>query len=284
MTDVAVVTPAYNPGPYLADALESVISQTYSDWEAVVVDDGSAEDLSFVAQLDSRIQLVRQPNAGISAARNAGIAATSAPLIAFLDADDLWLPTKLEQQVAVMATSQEAGLCSTDFEIIDGDGERIRGGFDGNHGSYLDLLVTCAICVSSVMVRRDALTWLGMFDPRYSQAADWDLWLRFARTVPLVRSDLVLTRYRMHDTNFSRSHVQLLLTEGTEILRSHERTASEVRDAAKVGLRQLRRLVGAQEFDIFRETKHPSHLSAALRLSPRLTLSQLGRYVRERII
>ena len=172
---VAVVIPVYNPGSYLGETLESVTSQTYGDWEAVVVDDGSQWDVSFVSQIDPRIRLVRQENAGVSAARNAGIVATSAPLIAFLDQDDVWHPTKLERQVAVMSMRRDSVLSSTDFEIIDGDGKRLRRGFDGGHSSYMDLLITCAICSSSVMVWRDALERIGMFDTRYSFAPDWDL-------------------------------------------------------------------------------------------------------------
>jgi glycosyltransferase involved in cell wall biosynthesis len=281
---VAVVIPVYNPGPYLSEALESLTSQTYGDWEAVVVDDGSDWDVSFVSHIDPRIRLVRQANAGVSAARNTGIVDTSAPLIAFLDQDDVWLPTKLERQVAVMSMRSDSVLCSTDFEIIDGDGKRLRRGFDGGHACYMDLLITCAICSSTVMVRRVALERIGMFDTRYSFAPDWDLWLRLARNSPLARAEEVLARYRVHGSNFSRSHPQLLLSEGTAILRAHEQSASEIKDAAREGRRRLRQLVGAQEFDIFRETRQLNSLWVGLRMSPRLTLSQLGRYLRKRIM
>ena len=111
-------------------------------FDVIFVDDGSTEELSYVETLDSRIVLLRQHNAGLSAARNAGIRATSAPLIAFLDADDLWLPLKLEHQVAAMAAGG-AVLCSTDFEIIDATGGRIGPGYGGAN-SYIDLLEGCA--------------------------------------------------------------------------------------------------------------------------------------------
>src|SRR5438128_1933814 len=100
MPRVSVIIPAYDPGPYLEEALQSVIAQTYTDWEAIVVDDGSKQDLSFVAQMHPKIRYIRQDNAGVSAARNRGIAESTGEFIALLDADDLWLPEKLARQVA----------------------------------------------------------------------------------------------------------------------------------------------------------------------------------------
>jgi len=280
--DVAVVIPAFNPGLYLRDALDSVLAQSYARWSAIVVDDWSTEELSYVETLDSRIVLLRQHNAGLSAARNAGIRATSAPLIAFLDADDLWLPLKLEHQVAAMAAGG-AALCSTDFEIIDGTGGRIGPGYGGAN-SYVDLLEGCGLCVSTVMVKRDALDRVGLFDLRYQQAQDWDLWLRLARIGSLARCDEVLVQYRIHSSNMSRNY-KGLLNEGTTILRNQAAATREpgARTTAHRGIRNLRRLAGAQAFDAFRERHHPFDLACALRLSPRLTVSQMRRFVTSRV-
>lgn len=99
---VAVVIPAYNPGPYLRPALDSVIGQTFTDWECVVVDDGSTEDLSWVDGIDKRVRLITKRNQGVSIARNVGVAATTAPWVAFLDSDDLWYPKKIEAQLATV--------------------------------------------------------------------------------------------------------------------------------------------------------------------------------------
>jgi glycosyltransferase involved in cell wall biosynthesis len=280
--EVAVVIPAFNPGPYLRGALDSVLAQSYSRWSAIVVDDGSTEELSYVEKIDSRIVLLSQQNAGLSAARNAGIRATSAPLIAFLDADDLWLPLKLEHQVAAMAAGG-AVLCSTDFEIIDGTSDRIGPGYGGAN-SYTDLLEGCGLCVSTVMVRRDALDRVGLFNLRYQQAGDWDLWLRLARIGSLARCDEVLARYRIHSSNMSRDYKRLL-NEGTVILRD-QRTGGrepETLAAANRGIRNLRRLAGAQAFDAFRERHHPVDLARALRLSPGLTISQMRRFGANRV-
>src|SRR5689334_21141299 len=104
---VTVVVPVYNTLPYVADALESALAQTHRELDVVVVDDGSTDGSSGVvvelAAREPRIRVVRQPNAGLAAARNAGLAAAAGEYVAFLDSDDLWLPEKLERQLAVAA-------------------------------------------------------------------------------------------------------------------------------------------------------------------------------------
>src|SRR4051812_12288646 len=135
MPRVSVIMPAHNPGPFLKLALKSVVAQKFSDWRCVVVDDGSEEDLGWVVELDPRIEVVRQTNMGAAAARNRGIALADSELIAFLDADDEWLPGKLGAQVETFGA---AGLSYTQFERIDGDGVRLGPGYRGVSG-YRDL-------------------------------------------------------------------------------------------------------------------------------------------------
>jgi len=159
MATVAVVIPAYNPDEtWLRSALESVICQTFVDWEAVVVDDGSSASLTWCGDLDERISVVRQANLGLSGARNRGLRETTAPFVAFLDADDEWLPAKLELQVRVLEEDVDRVMCSTDFEHIDASGTRIGPGYTGHNRTYVDLLTGCGIVPSTVMVRRTALS------------------------------------------------------------------------------------------------------------------------------
>src|ERR1700749_83796 len=102
---VSVIMPAYNSGRYLAESVRSVQAQTFGGWELVVVDDGSTDDTGEVArrlaEADARVRYVRRPNGGQAAARNTGLAEARGRLVAFLDADDLWLPEKLEAQMEV---------------------------------------------------------------------------------------------------------------------------------------------------------------------------------------
>src|SRR4051794_11400716 len=115
MPDVTVVVPAYNPGPLLRRALQSVVAQTFGSWECIVVDDGGDEDLTWVDSFHPQVRRLRQGNAGVSVARNMALQMASAGWVAYLDQDDEWLPTKLELQ---LASSAEIDLSYTAFEWV----------------------------------------------------------------------------------------------------------------------------------------------------------------------
>jgi glycosyltransferase involved in cell wall biosynthesis len=123
MPQVSVVVPLYNKGPWIERAMQSIASQTFSDFEAIVVDDGSTDDGPRIAAQfhDQRFRLVRQENAGPGAARNRGLAQASASLVAFLDADDEWLPDYLERAVAAI---QRSGAASVSFGYMECPGDR----------------------------------------------------------------------------------------------------------------------------------------------------------------
>ena len=171
MAQVDVIIPAYNPGPYLRSTLDSVIAQSLPDWNAVVIDDGSTEDLTWVDSFDHRVRRLRQANAGLSAARNIGIEQGTSRFVAFLDADDIWLPDKLSEQLAALENS-DAVLCSTAFDMIDSTGEWLGPGYEGHAASYAELLAANGICVSTVMVPRAALNRVGLFSSAYQQVQD----------------------------------------------------------------------------------------------------------------
>ena len=249
MTEVAVIIPAYNPGRYLRDTLASIVEQTFDDWEAVVIDDGSDEPLNWVEKVDSRIRRIRQSNLGLSAARNRGITATTAPLLAFLDADDLWLPTKLEMQVRELAARPDLGMLSTRFNIIDADGLSVGPGFEGHHDSYRALLTGNGVCVSTVIVRREMLRQIGDFDTRLAAVQDWDLWLRIAKIAQVDRLSESLTYYRVHAGGMSKDWRRTYL-ESREVLHRHDHTD------VKEGLRHVRRLAAFQALDAAREAYH----------------------------
>ena len=272
---VAVITAAYNPGPYLDQALASLQAQTSGDWECVVIDDGSTQDLTWVADLDPRIRLIRQDNAGVSAARNAGVAATSAPLVAFLDQDDGWAPTYLTDQVAQFA-DPSIGLSSTDFEIMDREGRVVGPGFGGpHHRSYAELLTGCGLMCSTVMVRRDVLDTVGGFR-NFPVSQDWDLWLRIARTgAGIARVDQIGGRWRRHASNASLDY-RGLRRDGLAILAEHDHPA------ARIGAAHIRHLAGVQAFDAARASRGKpltlaSHLVYALRDAPAYTVGSLLR-------
>lgn len=187
---VSVVIPAYNAAATIGEALASVFAQTFDDYEVVVVDDGSTDETAAVVRaLGGRVTLVRQENGGPGAARNAGIRASRGHLVAFLDADDRWLPHKLEAQVAYFRLYPQTGLLHA--AVAGRESEAGAGAFEEHprppRHVFCDLFHTdYAIATLTVMARRDVLDAVGLFDERRTvHVEDWDLWLRVAARYPI---------------------------------------------------------------------------------------------------
>ncbi len=183
---VSVVIPVFNRPVAVRRAIDSVLAQTFQRFEIIVVDDGSTDaSAASVSEIaDRRIRLIRhERNRGGSAARNAGIQASSAPYIAFLDSDDEWLPTKLERQLEVFARSGERlALVYTGSEWVYPDGTVIVRTPSDRPALSLDLLTENVVGETSVgMVRRAALEAVGGFDETLPSCQDMDLWLRIAK-------------------------------------------------------------------------------------------------------
>jgi glycosyltransferase involved in cell wall biosynthesis len=197
MPQVSVIIPAYKAGRTITAALQSVFAQTYRDYEVIVIDDGSTDDTALrVAEWGDRVVYVHQPNGGPGSARNEGFRHSHGRFIAFLDADDVWLPRKLERQVAYFARFPETGLLHSaalvsrapthtvletlDSAPLDASGDAPSNVFcDLFHGSL-------EINTLTVMTRRDVLTEIGGFDERRElHVEDWDLWLRIAARYPV---------------------------------------------------------------------------------------------------
>jgi GT2 family glycosyltransferase len=188
---VSIVIPTYNRRAMLSEAIASVMAQRGADFELIVVDDGStdgtAEEIDRIAALANTenrervvLRVVRTENRGVAAARNLGIALASAPLIAFLDSDDLWLPGKLERQLAFMRAHPNFTIAQTE-EIWMRGGRRVNPGVRHRKRAgdiFLDSLRTCLISPSAVIIRTELLKKLGGFDERMVAAEDYDLWLR----------------------------------------------------------------------------------------------------------
>ena len=192
MPQVTVIIPAYNAGRTITAALESVFAQTFRDFDVIVVDDGSTDDTAVrVTEWGERVTYIHRENGGPASARNEAVRHARSPLIAFLDADDVWLPRKLERQVAYFARYPETGMLhsaaivsrtptqavldTVDAAPIDALGEPPA-------NVFCDLFHTrLEINTLTVMARRDVVTELGGFDERRElHVEDWDLWLRIA--------------------------------------------------------------------------------------------------------
>lgn len=205
---VSVVMAAYNYGQYIAQAIQSVVDQSYADWELIVVDDGSTDDTREVASRflgDRRIRYHYQENRGQPSAENAGIALSKADYIAFLDADDLWLNTKLEKQIPRLEESPELGLIYSRRLMIDPRGRRLKANSNPCfRGSVLPALFQQNfICFSSSVVRRRAIEEAGGFNEEYRHANDYDLWLRLALKHQFDYVDEPLVCYRTGHPNLT---------------------------------------------------------------------------------
>ena len=224
---VSVVIPAYNSARFLREAIESVRQQTTPVHETIVVDDGSTDETEQVIQsLGGGIVYIQQANAGVSAARNRGIAQATGEIIAFLDADDLWLPQKVENQVRIFLGNPDVALVATDRTDIDAQGGLLLDSLFKKQGLYelfsdlrgnpvpqaLSRLVQVNfIPTSSVMVRKSALVQVGVFDTAIRYGEDLELWARIAAQYSIACLPEVLIRYRQHGNNATQATEKLLL-------------------------------------------------------------------------
>lgn len=205
---VSVIIPAYNAAAYVAEAISSVQVQTYTDLEIIVVDDGSTDETAAVVAgiADDRLRYVYQENASQAVARNTGIRGGQSEVIAFLDADDRWLPKKLEEQLGCLQDPQVGVVCSGAKEIDEDGGlltqrsVTIPGG-DTRRNLICENFVYC----SSAVVRRELLDAHDLeFRCGRQGTEDWDLWLRLAKHTTFASVQRPLIEYRVHPASTSR--------------------------------------------------------------------------------
>jgi glycosyltransferase involved in cell wall biosynthesis len=183
---VSVVIPAYNAAWCIQRAIDSVLAQDFRDFELIVVDDGSTDDTArILAGYNDALCVVSKRNGGLSSARNAGIAAANGRYVAFLDADDWWLPGKLTRQVELLESRPEVVFCSTATAVHTPEGGQLpqwRCGESG--GPTLECIFRTNAFVagsgSAVMVRSEAFTRAGTFDESLRSLEDIDMWMRLA--------------------------------------------------------------------------------------------------------
>jgi glycosyltransferase involved in cell wall biosynthesis len=215
MPKVSVVIPAYNAMTYLPETVESVLKQTFTNFEVLIINDGSSDHImQWVTEIsDSRVRLISQENQGLPGARNTGIAQAQGEYVAFLDADDWWEPTKLEKQVRCFDERPAVGLVYTWTALIDASGKPNGRVF----ASYLEGNVWEQIVVddmisngSSAMVRRCCFETVGVFDPNLTSAEDRDMWTRLAACYPFAVVKEPLTLYRQHPNSMTKNRQRMI--------------------------------------------------------------------------
>ncbi|MFZ1702568.1 MAG: glycosyltransferase family 2 protein [Pyrinomonadaceae bacterium] len=204
---ISIIIPNYNYAKYIAKTVDSALTQTYQNIEVVVVDDESKDDsLAVLGEFGSRIKVIAQTNQGVSAARNNGVAASSGKLVAFLDADDLWSPEKLERQMAVIARDTKIGLVHCWMTYIDTEDRPMGQMTDGTAGRIADDILRfdgggVIGAGSTSLIPRTVFDEVGGFDARMSTAADWDISYRIAACHKIGMVSEPLVQYRIHNSN-----------------------------------------------------------------------------------
>lgn len=238
MPKVSVIIPTYNCAAYLSEAVESVFKQTYTDFEVIIVNDGSTDNTdSIVTQCIQRyskkIKYIVKKNQGPGAARNRGIEEANGEYIAFLDADDIWLPRKLEYQVPLLETNPDIALVFTDTEIFNEIGtlrassvrssqlqsqgtfrwkilqRQFNDGFIMKENLFQELLRSNHITTSTVLVRKKCFESSGYFPTDINVGEDYDLWIRISEKFLVIFLNTVTARYRKREESTSgNSHLR----------------------------------------------------------------------------
>src|SRR5262245_59564990 len=202
---VTVIIPTFNRARYLAEAIGSVLGQTFADYELIVVDDGSTDETSAVLAGfgDSRLRVLRQENRGISAAMNIGLQAARGEYVARLDSDDVWFADLLERETAVLDSRPDVGVVYAKAQVMSENGAP-REHYVGLPLRYpddalLSLAWVDATCNITVLARRSCFDSVGPYDETFRTHEDWDMWLRMARNHRFVFLNLTQARFREHD-------------------------------------------------------------------------------------
>ena len=242
---VSVIVPCYNQGGVVGEAIDSALSQSYPRCEVVVVDDGSTDGTAaVVAGFGARVTSVSQPNRGLSAARNAGIARANGSVIGLLDADDRWLPHKLTIETTLFQ-DPEVGVVHGSYRKFPathpraGNVVKVAGAVTTFHEIMGFNTVGAPV---SALVRRSVLEEAGGFDDTLVGGEDWDLWIRLAERCRIVGSEPLTAEYRLSDQSMSRRYETMYraLNDVIDKHKSHHRDCRACHAAVRRARQQVR--------------------------------------------
>lgn len=259
---VSVVIPTYNYARFVTEAIESVLSQTRPPHEVIVVDDGSTDDTrDRVAAYGDRVRYIFQENRGLSAARNAGLAAATGDALALLDSDDAFHPRKLEFQVAYLKANPAVGLVGTrTFSDPSLQWPKV----ETPSATVLSLdaqVVRTRFCPSSAVFRRALLEQIGDFDPAVSGSADRDYWIRAAVASRVAVLESPLTFYRLHAGAMNRNAALMIAHERAVLDKSF--AMPELRHRFFLRRRAYSLAASSAAFMLFRDAGRPRAAAVA---------------------
>ncbi len=218
---VSIIIPNYNYGRYIGETLQSILRQSFKDYEVIVVDDGSTDNSAqeverFRGDFGGKLRYFYQKNQGVATARNHGISQARGQFIAFIDADDLWLEQSLSKIVAFMETHPECGLVYGNVQIVDLKKNtliKVRFSPSSSEKPYEGKCFEKLFCegnfipTAAVLMPRVVFKQIGLFDTRFKCGEDLDMWLRISALYPIRYLDEVLTIMRRHDTSLSHGYL-----------------------------------------------------------------------------
>lgn len=223
MPKVSINIPCFNSEKHIAETLQSVLSQTFEDFEIILVNDGSTDMTEEIIKTfsDPRIKYYYQKNMGLSKTRNKQLGLSSGDFIAFLDHDDIWLPTKLEKQIQLFENQPKVGLvyCDTIFFNDKGDVKRLYSNRVPPRGNvFRQILKNYFLAMPSVVIRKQALeSQQQWFDENFSMSEEYDLFIRIAHDWDFDYVNEPLAKWRMHSTSLTFSKRELVSRE-TELI------------------------------------------------------------------
>jgi glycosyltransferase involved in cell wall biosynthesis len=269
---VSIVIPAYNMAAFVSHAIESALGQTYDDCEIIVVDDGSVDETgAIVRRFEPRVRYVYQDNAGANAARNHGIRLARGSAVALLDADDVWLPHKLERQVALLDSRPDVKLVGCGYSERDASLKTVvRDVVRRNFPSHDKLLEALSIAQlipgsgSGVLIAKECFDVVGMFDETLKVAEDWDMWLRIVSRYNAAFVEEVLVLIRKDRRN--KPQYRTLTTEQDQVEFVIRKNVSKERQPR--ALAALHARLGSQYLFRGRPQLAFEHLLRSLRLHP----------------
>ncbi len=207
MPTVSVIIHTYNNEKFIAETIESVLNQTYKDYEIIIVDDGSVDGTrDALSPYKQKIRYHYKENGGIASAKNTGISLSEAEFVAFLDHDDLWVSDKLQLQMECFKENPQVGLVYAQYTSFR-DSKELRTKPEKGYSGWIfkELLAKSFIQTSTVVVKKECLNAVGPYDESFSLGDEYDMFLRISKKFQCGFVDKGLTRYRVHDTNASNN-------------------------------------------------------------------------------
>ena len=273
--EVSVIIPTYNHARFLNQAIDSVLAQTLLPYDIIVVDDGSTDETaSVLLGYGDQIKVIHQRNQGVAVARNAGVLNACGAYLAFLDADDIWLPQKLEKQFARFQAEPGLGLVNCGMVEITNAGLMMKEYLDGDDGWVAEKMLlfngrSVVVGIGSTsLVPRQVFEEVGGFDPRLSTSADWDLACRIAFHYPVGFVPEILLHYRIHGTNMhtnfqAMEHDMLLAFE-----KAYQSATPEIRHLRRRGYGNLHTVLAGGYFSVGQYRQFLPHAIKSLALTP----------------